>query len=130
MLRDFRVYRFLYYFMRIIMLIPMIRKNVSCNLRRIVACVTYRNKMHTKIVRQYNKTNLLSSSTSNVVAFRIYCTESDSEPHVSLPMLVTNVKPFKPSFFMPLRLFFFTLKSSQIDKEFSIFEAVYGIKYV
>ncbi|XP_012062273.1 PREDICTED: uncharacterized protein LOC105625253 [Atta cephalotes] len=116
--------------MRSIMLIPMIRKSVPrvCNLRRIIACVTYKNKMRTKIVRQYNETNLLSSSTPNVVTCRIYSTES--EPRVSLPMLVTNVAPFKPSFLIPFRLFFFSFKTiPQIDKEFSISETVKGIKY-
>ncbi|KAG5313435.1 MAIP1 protein, partial [Acromyrmex insinuator] len=111
--------------MRIIMLIP-----VPCNLRRIVASVTYRNKMRTKIAQQYeyNETNLLSSSTSNVTC-RIYCTESDSKPHVSLPMLVTNVEPFKTSFLMPFRLLFFSFKIAQIDKEFSISETDRGIIY-
>ncbi|KAG5317424.1 MAIP1 protein, partial [Pseudoatta argentina] len=114
--------------MRIIMLISMIRKSVPCNLRRIVASVTYRNKMRTKIAQQYNETNLLSSSTSNVTC-RIYCTESDSKPHVSLPMLVTNVEPFKTSFLMPFRLLFFSFKIPQIDKEFSISETDRGIIY-
>ncbi|KAG5317006.1 MAIP1 protein, partial [Acromyrmex heyeri] len=114
--------------MRIIMLIPMIRKSVPCNLRRIVASVTYRNKMRTKIAQQYNETNLLSSSTSNVTC-RIYCTESNSKPHVSLPMLVTNVEPFKISFLMPFRLLFFSFKIPQIDKEFSISETDQGIIY-
>ncbi|XP_018376473.1 PREDICTED: uncharacterized protein LOC108769784 [Trachymyrmex cornetzi] len=116
--------------MRIIMLIPTIRKSVPCNLRRIVACVTYRNKMRTKIARQYNETNLLSSSIPNVATCRIYSTESDSEPRVSLPMLVTNVEPFKPSFLIPFRLFFFSFQTiPQIDKEFSISETLQGIRY-
>lgn len=131
MLRDFHVCRrFLYYLMCIIMLIPTIRKSVPCNLRRIVACVAYRNKMRTKIVRQY-ETNLLSSWTPNVATCRIYSTESDSEPRVSLPMLVIDVEPFKPSFLIPFNLFFLSFKTiPQIDKEFTMSETFQGIKYV
>ncbi|XP_018405557.1 PREDICTED: uncharacterized protein C2orf47 homolog, mitochondrial-like [Cyphomyrmex costatus] len=112
------------------MLISTIRKSVPCNLRRIVACVSYRNKIRMKVARQCNETNLLFCSTPNVATCRIYSTEADSEPRFSLPMLVTNVEPFKPNFFIPFRLLFLSFRTiPQIDKEFSISETVQGIKY-
>ncbi|XP_024890561.1 uncharacterized protein LOC112466609 [Temnothorax curvispinosus] len=116
--------------MRVTMLVP--ARSVPCNLRRIAACVTYRNKMRTKIARQGDGSNLLSASCSSpsIAACRVYSTESDSEPRVSLPALVDGAEMFNPSLILPFRFFFLSFfQIPRIDKEFLLSETLNGTKY-
>ncbi|XP_012522763.1 uncharacterized protein LOC105828795 [Monomorium pharaonis] len=112
------------------MLMPTIRKSMPCNVRRIAACIAYRNKTRTRITRQYNELNLLSTSLPNVAACRTYSNETDSKPSVSLPMLVNDAEVFKPSLLIPFRLFFLSFRTiPHIDKEFDIAQILNGAKY-
>ncbi|XP_011158660.1 uncharacterized protein LOC105195111 isoform X1 [Solenopsis invicta] len=116
--------------MQVTMLVPAIRRSVPCNLRRVAACVIYRNKTRTRIVRRCDESNFLFTSLPNVVACRTYNTESDSESHASLPMLVTGADVFTPSLLTPFRLFFLSFRTiPYIDKEFLISETLNGAKY-
>lgn len=111
-------------------MLVIIRSSVLCNLRRIAACVSYRNKMRMKIVRQCNEPKLLSISSPNIAACRIYSTEPDSKPRI-LPMLVTGASAFIPSPLIPFHFFFVSFMTiPHIDKEFLIPETLDGAKYV
>lgn len=114
--------------MQVAMLIPAIRRNVPCNLRRFTACVTYRNKTRTKVPPGYcNESDLLSTSLPNFASCRIYSTESE----ISLPMLVDQAPAHVPSLLTPLKLLYLsTLRiAPYIDKEFDITEFLKGAKY-
>ncbi|KAM0735614.1 m-AAA protease-interacting protein 1, mitochondrial [Formica fusca] len=113
--------------MQVAMLIPAIRKSVPCNLRRIIACVTYRNKTKTKIPRYYNESNLLSTSLPNFASCRIYSTESE----VFLPMLVDGAPTHIPSLLTPLKLLYLSAFriTPHIDEEFNVDEFLKGAKY-
>lgn len=109
------------------MLIPAIRRSVPCNLRRIAACVIYRNKSRTKIPRYCNESYLLSTSLPNFASCRIYSTESD----ISLPMLVDMAPTHIPSLLTPLKLLYLSALRivPHIDKEFDITEFLKGARY-
>lgn len=115
------------------MLVPVIRKSVPYNLRRIVACVTYGDKMRTRIARYCNvESDLLSTSLPNLAACRIYSTESESHPQISLPMLMDGAPVFVPSLLTPLKLLYLSLFKiiPHIDKDFDVAEFLKGAKYV
>lgn len=113
------------------MLVPAIRKGVPWNLRRITACVNYRNKTRTKIPRYCHESTLLSASLPNFASCRIYSTESDSQPRIFLPMLVDGAPTHIPTFLTPLKLLYFsTFKIiPHIDKEFDVVEFLKGARY-
>ncbi|XP_011864708.1 PREDICTED: uncharacterized protein LOC105560314 [Vollenhovia emeryi] len=112
------------------MLVPTIRRGVLCGLRRAAACVTYRSKMRTRIARQGSEPNFLPVSSLSATASRIYSTKSDSEPEVSLPMLVDGANIYTPNFLFPLRFFFkFFWTIPQIDREFDLHEVHTGVKH-
>ncbi|KAL6438086.1 hypothetical protein ACFW04_004375 [Cataglyphis niger] len=113
--------------MQVTMLISTIRKSVPCNLRRIAACVTYRNKTRTKIPRYCNESNLLSTSLPNFASCRIYSTESE----VSLPMLVEGAPVHIPSLLTPLKLLYLSIFriTPYIDEEFNVDEFLKGAKH-
>ncbi|KAL0134813.1 hypothetical protein PUN28_001527 [Cardiocondyla obscurior] len=112
------------------MLVPTIRRSVSCNLRRVAACVIYRNKIRTKITWHCNEANLLSISPRNITVCRVYSTDSDSESPAALPMLVAGADAFSPSLWTPFCLLYLSLTTlPYIDKEFLISDALAGAKY-
>ncbi|XP_072756310.1 m-AAA protease-interacting protein 1, mitochondrial [Anoplolepis gracilipes] len=113
--------------MQVAMLASAIKKGLPCSLRRISACVTYRNKPRTKISRYCNESNLLSTSLPNFAFCRPYNTESD----VSLPMLVDGAPSHVPSILTPLKLLYLSVFkiTPHIDKEFDVAEFMKGAKY-
>lgn len=118
--------------MQVTMLVPAIRKSVPYNLRRIVTCVAYKNKIRTRMIRYRSEQNLLSTSLPNFSSCRIYSTEPDSEPQITLPMLVDGAPMYIPSLITPLKLVYFSLFkiNPYIDKEFDIVEVLRGARYV
>ncbi|KAL6259159.1 hypothetical protein P5V15_009080 [Pogonomyrmex californicus] len=114
--------------MRIAMLVPAIRRSTSCSLRRIAACITYRDKTRSKLAQSCNESNLLSASLQSFAARRIYCT--DSENDFNLPTLVDGVKVFLPSLTDTFHMLYLTfMKVPSIDKEFLLSETLEGIKH-
>ncbi|XP_032663925.1 m-AAA protease-interacting protein 1, mitochondrial isoform X2 [Odontomachus brunneus] len=89
------------------------------------------NKTKIKVAQYYDESNLLSTSFPHLAACRIYSTERDSQPRVTLPMLVEDARVQLPSVFAPLKLLYLsTFKIfPHIDKEFDAHEVVEGAKY-
>ena len=120
------------YVIQVAMLVPAIRKSVPCNLRRITACVAYRNRTRTKIPRYCNELHILPTSLPNVASHRIYSTEPDPQTQVSLPMLVDGAHPHVPSLLTPLKLLYLSVFriTPHIDKDFDVAEFLKGARYV
>lgn len=121
-------------FSQVAMLVPAIRKSVPWNLRRITACVAYRNKTRPKILkipRYCDESTLLSASPPNFASCRIYSTESNSQ-RISLPMLVDGAPTQIPSLLTPLKLLYLSIFriTPYIDKEFDVAEFLKGARYV
>jgi len=113
------------------MLVPAIKKSVPCNLRRVTACIAYRNKTTNLLSACYCKeSDLLTISLPNYAGYRIYSTESDS--HVTLPMLVDGAPQYAPSLLTPLKFFYLSVYRiiPHIDEEFNAFEFLKGARYV
>lgn len=88
--------------------------------------------MKTKFACYCKESNLLSTSFPNYVGCRIYSTGSDSQSHVTLPMLVDGAPQHTPSLLTPLKLFYLSVYriTPHIDKEFDAFEFLKGARYV
>jgi len=118
------------YLMQVTMLAPTFRKIVPYNLRRMVACVT-RNRIRTNITQYNNESDLLSTMVP-VTACRMYCTESNPQPRITLPMLVDGTSQIAPSFFVPFKLFYLSVFKivPHVDKDFNVPEFIKGAAYV
>lgn len=118
--------------MQVTMLISAIKKSVPCNLGRIAACTAYRNKTKIKFACYCKESDLLSTFSPYYAGCRIYSTESDSESHVTLPMLVDGAPQQIPSLLTPLKLFYLSVYriTPYIDKEFDVVEFLKGARYV
>lgn len=123
--------RSLRYLTQVTMLVSVIR-SIPYNLRRVATCVISRNKTEIKVARYCDESNLLSTSFPHLTACRIYSTERDSEPRITLPTLVEDARIQLPSFITPLKvLYLSTFKiTPHIDNGFDVTEVVQGAKYV